>query len=58
MHLDFYVDDLAAATARAIDLGAREAGVDAGRTYITLLDPSGHPFCLCLAPELRDAPLQ
>jgi catechol 2,3-dioxygenase-like lactoylglutathione lyase family enzyme len=58
MHLDFYVDDLAAATARAIDLGAREAGVDAGRTYITLLDPSGHPFCLCLAPELRDAHLQ
>ena len=58
LHLDFYVDDLEAVTARAIELGAREAGVGAGRTYITLLDPSGHPFCLCLAPELREAPLQ
>jgi predicted enzyme related to lactoylglutathione lyase len=58
LHPDFYVDDLAVAMARAIELGASPAGVTAGRTYVTLLDPSGHPFCLCLAPELRDAALQ
>jgi predicted enzyme related to lactoylglutathione lyase len=58
LHLDFHVDDLAAAIDRAVQLGARPAGVNPGRTFVTLIDPSGHPFCLCLAPELREAPLQ
>ncbi len=54
MHLDFYVDDLAAGVARAQRLGARSpSGVASGKHFVTLIDPSGHPFCLCLAPELR-----
>jgi predicted enzyme related to lactoylglutathione lyase len=56
MHLDFYVDDLPAAVHRATELGARRAGVGPGKNFVTLLDPSGHPFCLCLAPERRSAP--
>ena len=48
MHFDFHVDDLAAATARAQALGARLAKTQfGGGRYTTLLDPEGHPFCLC-----------
>ena len=54
MHVDFYVDDLDGAIARAQALGAGSAGVRRGLNFITLLDPSGHPFCLCRSPELRD----
>ncbi len=58
LHVDFYVDDLAASVARARRLGARRSGVRDGKTFVTLIDPSGHPFCLCLAPERRPPPLQ
>jgi catechol 2,3-dioxygenase-like lactoylglutathione lyase family enzyme len=46
-HLDVTVDDLDAAEAQVLAIGARPTGVAAGgfRAY---LDPSGHPFCLCL----------
>jgi catechol-2,3-dioxygenase len=45
-HLDLRVPDLAAGTARAVELGAtllRE-----NETWHTLADPAGHPFDLCL----------
>ena len=45
-HLDFRVPDPAAATARAIDLGATLLGEK--ETWNTLADPAGHPFDLCL----------
>jgi catechol 2,3-dioxygenase-like lactoylglutathione lyase family enzyme len=50
MHFEIQVDDVQAAVARAIDLGAREAprqpvDRDAGKLR-TMLDPAGHPFCL------------
>jgi glyoxalase superfamily protein len=48
IHLDLAVDELDAAEAEAIRLGARRAGEqpEPGRWRV-LLDPAGHPFCLC-----------
>lgn len=50
-HLDLYVDDLDRAGARAESLGARRAPVkrSSGSDFVVFLDPSGHPFCLCLS---------
>lgn len=46
MHLDVSVRDLAAAVARAIGLGAREAAHQPSPDeWRVLLDPAGHPFC-------------
>lgn len=45
-HLDLAVDDIAAAEAQAIGLGATVAEPQPGATWRVLLDPSGHPFCL------------
>ena len=50
-HLDFYVDDLADAEARALKLGATRPDFQPGaERYTVLLDPAGHPFCACLRP--------
>ncbi len=47
MHLDLAVDDLDAAEAEAIRLGARKPGTQpAPDRWRVLLDPAGHPFCL------------
>ena len=48
MHLDIAVDDLAAAVADALALGATLAGFQPQDTVRVLLDPAGHPFCLYL----------
>jgi predicted enzyme related to lactoylglutathione lyase len=48
LHLDFDVDDLDTAEQRALELGARTAEHQPGSTFRVLLDPSGHPFCLCV----------
>lgn len=48
MHLDMLVDDLDAAEAAAIDLGATRHPDQPGTSFRVLLDPAGHPFCLCL----------
>ncbi|MET8624814.1 VOC family protein [Kitasatospora sp. NPDC004669] len=45
-HLDFYVDDLDEATAKALALGATEPSYQHGRTLRVLIDPAGHPFGL------------
>lgn len=51
LHLDVHVDDLAAAHATAIALGARVLkpadDPDAPEGYQVYADPVGHPFCLC-----------
>jgi catechol 2,3-dioxygenase-like lactoylglutathione lyase family enzyme len=48
MHLDFEVDDLAAASAVADEIGARllNAYTDPHEDVRTYADPAGHPFCL------------
>jgi len=51
MHLDIQVDDLDAAVADAVGLGARVAESQPNDNVRVLLDPAGHPFCLCREGE-------
>src|SRR4029453_14240249 len=48
-HSDVTVDDLAAAEARVLALGARRHEVQPPdeAQWRVYLDPAGHPFCLC-----------
>jgi catechol-2,3-dioxygenase len=48
-HLDLRVPDLAAASARAVELGATR--LRENETWHTLADPAGHPFDLCLKAD-------
>jgi catechol 2,3-dioxygenase-like lactoylglutathione lyase family enzyme len=47
MHFDFQVGDLDSAVAEAVALGASLAEVQPQQNVRVLLDPAGHPFCLC-----------
>jgi catechol 2,3-dioxygenase-like lactoylglutathione lyase family enzyme len=47
MHFDFQVDDLDSAVAEAEALGATVAQHQPQENVRVLLDPAGHPFCLC-----------
>lgn len=53
IHLDLHVDDIQAAHAEAVSLGARllqdakEEDLQAGDGFRVYADPAGHPFCLC-----------
>jgi len=48
MHLDLVVDELDAAEAAVLELGATKHDHQPGTTFRVFLDPAGHPFCLCL----------
>jgi glyoxalase superfamily protein len=48
MHLDFQVADLDAAVTEVLALGATLVGYQPQANVRVLLDPVGHPFCLCL----------
>lgn len=48
IHLDVIVDDLDAADAAVIDLGATKHPDQPGTSLRVFLDPAGHPFCLCV----------
>jgi catechol-2,3-dioxygenase len=48
-HLDLRMPDIEAGAARAVELGATRLATN--DTWITLADPAGHPFDLCLKPE-------
>ncbi|SCD54613.1 hypothetical protein GA0115252_10938, partial [Streptomyces sp. DfronAA-171] len=48
VHLDFQVEDLAAAEAHAISCGARLAAHQPQDDVRVLIDPVGHPFCVFL----------
>jgi predicted enzyme related to lactoylglutathione lyase len=55
IHLDLWVDDLAAAHERALGLGARllQPAPDPDtrdEVFQVYADPAGHPFCLCRGP--------
>jgi len=52
-HLDLAVDDLDAAAAKCVELGATFPDEQPGETWRVLLDPSGHPFCLTQAANGR-----
>ena len=47
LHIDYLVDDLDAAVQHALDVGATKADLQPGSYYAVMLDPAGHPFCLC-----------
>jgi Glyoxalase-like domain len=47
MHLDVIVDDLDAAEAELLKLGATRHEHQPSDRFRVLLDPAGHPFCLC-----------
>jgi catechol 2,3-dioxygenase-like lactoylglutathione lyase family enzyme len=48
MHFNFQVDDLTVAVEEAIKFGARKAAEQyGGEHFVTMIDPEGHPFCLC-----------
>ncbi|MEP6800038.1 MAG: VOC family protein [Lapillicoccus sp.] len=47
MHFDFQVGDLDSAVADALALGATVADHQPQDSVRVLLDPAGHPFCLC-----------
>jgi hypothetical protein len=52
-HIDVDVDDLEEAERLAISLGAVRAQMQPDpETYVVLLDPAGHPFCL--TTQIRD----
>lgn len=47
-HLDFRVDDLEKATEHAVALGATRAAHQPNEeSWRVMIDPDGHPFCLC-----------
>jgi predicted enzyme related to lactoylglutathione lyase len=48
LHLDVIVDDLDAGEAAVLELGATKPPHQPGTTFRVLLDPAGHPFCLCV----------
>lgn len=48
MHLDVQVDDLEEAAREAVDLGATVAEAQPNPLVRVMLDPAGHPFCLCV----------
>lgn len=48
MHLDVHVDDLDAAEAAVLHLGATKHEHQPGTSFRVFLDPAGHPFCLCV----------
>ena len=48
MHIDVVVDDLDAAEAAVLELGATKHEHQPGTTFRVFLDPAGHPFCLCI----------
>ncbi len=48
MHFDFQVGDLDSAVADAVALGATLVQEQPQQSIRVLLDPAGHPFCLCL----------
>lgn len=47
-HLDFAVMDLDKAVSHAIQCGATAASAQFSDRWRVMLDPAGHPFCLCL----------
>jgi len=50
MHFDFQVPNVPEAVAYAESIGAKRAPIQyGGEDFVTMLDPDGHPFCLCFS---------
>jgi hypothetical protein len=51
-HIDFAVGDLEKAVRHAQSCGATVAPAQFSDHWTVMLDPAGHPFCLCLFPQV------
>jgi predicted enzyme related to lactoylglutathione lyase len=47
IHFDLEVEDRPAMISRALELGATVGDANPGGRFTVMLDPDGHPFCLC-----------
>lgn len=45
-HFDLSADDVESAAAHLVELGATRPKEQPGETWVVLLDPAGHPFCV------------
>ncbi|EDS10052.1 hypothetical protein ANACOL_03498 [Anaerotruncus colihominis DSM 17241] len=55
-HMDFAVNDLEQAVRHAISCGAKPAEKQFSDSWRVMLDPAGHPFCLCSMKPVIDSP--
>lgn len=55
-HLDFAVNDLEKAVQYAIQCGATLADEQFSEGWRVMIDPAGHPFCLCQMKAVIDSP--
>lgn len=55
-HLDFAVTDLEEAVRHAIRCGATVANEQFSEEWRVMLDPAGHPFCLCRMNPIFESP--
>jgi len=55
-HLDFAVNDVEKAVQHAIQCGATVADEQFSAGWKVMLDPAGHPFCLCDMKSVIDSP--
>ena len=55
-HLDFAVNDLENAVQHAIQCGATVADEQFSEEWRVMIDPSGHPFCLCQMKSVMESP--
>jgi hypothetical protein len=55
-HLDFAVNDLEKAVQHAIQCGATIADDQFSEDWRVMLDPAGHPFCLCQMKSIIESP--
>lgn len=54
-HLDFAVNDLEKAVQYAVQCGATVAAEQFSDDWKVMLDPAGHPFCLCLMTPMIES---
>lgn len=47
IHFDFAVSDIKKAIQHAVECGATIAPVQFSADWTVMIDPAGHPFCLC-----------
>ena len=55
-HMDFAVNDLEQAVRHAVSCGAKPAEKQFSDSWRVMLDPAGHPFCLCSMKAVIDSP--
>lgn len=54
-HLDFAVNDVEKAVEHAIHCGATVADKQFSEDWTVMIDPAGHPFCLCQMKSLIES---